>query len=176
MTWTEMALVGRVARAHGIKGQVIVNLETDFPVERFRPGSELFVCRNGVVQPVRITSVRFQHARPVIGLEGVETTNDAETLSGLELRVPAERLMPLPPGTYYHHDLIGCRVETRDGARVGEVEAVDASSGGTRLVVDDRGEEILIPLVADICPIIDVDAKRIVVDAPEGLFELNKRA
>jgi ribosomal 30S subunit maturation factor RimM len=59
---------------------------------------------------------------------------------------------------------------------VGEVEAVDASSGGTRLVVDDRGEEILIPLVADICPIIDVDAKRIVVDAPEGLFELNKRA
>jgi len=134
------------------------------------------VCRNGVVQPLRMSSVRFQRDRPVIGLEGVENMNAAEALSGLELRVPADQLMTLPPGTYYHHDLIGCRVETRDGARVGEVEAVDASSGGTRLVVDDRGSEILIPLVADICPIIDVDAKRIIVDAPEGLLELNKRA
>lgn len=171
-----MAAVGRIARAHGIRGQVIVNLETDFPAERFRPGRELFVCRNGTVTRFRISTVRFQHDRPVIGFEGVETMNDAEALSGLELRVPAEQLMPLPPGTYYHHDLIGCRVETRDGARVGEVGAVDASSGGARLVVDDRGEEILIPLAADICPIIDVDGKRIVVDAPEGLLGLNKRA
>jgi 16S rRNA processing protein RimM len=176
MTWSDMAVVGRIARAHGIRGQVIVNLETDFPVARFRTDSELFVCRNGIVQPVRVSSVRFQHDRPVLGLEGVETMNDAEALSGLELRVPAEQLIPLPPNTYYHHDLIGCRVETRDGTPVGEVEAVDASSGGTRLVVDDRGEEILIPLAADICPIIDVNAKRIVVDAPEGLLELNKRA
>jgi 16S rRNA processing protein RimM len=176
MTWSDMAVVGRIARAHGIRGQVIVNLDTDFPSERFRPGSEVFVCRNGVVQPLRMSSVRFQRDRPVIGLEGVENMNAAEALSGLELRVPADQLMTLPPGTYYHHDLIGCRVETRDGARVGEVEAVDASSGGTRLVVDDRGSEILIPLVADICPIIDVDAKRIIVDAPEGLLELNKRA
>ena len=51
----------------------------------------------------------------MIGIDGVETMNDAEALAGLELRVPVERLAPLPRGTFYRHDLVGCRVETRDG-------------------------------------------------------------
>ena len=63
--WEEMALVGRIARPHGIRGQVIVNLETDFPEDRFRPGAQLFVRRNGVVEAVTVTTVRFQQERPV---------------------------------------------------------------------------------------------------------------
>jgi 16S rRNA processing protein RimM len=176
MNWNDMAVVGRIARAHGIRGQVIVNLDTDFPAERFRQGAEVFVERNGTIEALRISSVRFQHDRPVLGIDGIATMNDAEELAGLELRVPADRLMPLPAGTYYHHDLIGCRVETASGEPIGEVKQVDAASGGTRLVVDGEGGEILIPLAAHICTSIDVGGKRIVVDAPEGLLELNKRA
>src|SRR5689334_21087213 len=101
------AVVGRIARAHGNRGQVIVNLETDFPSQRFRPGAELFVERRGAIGALRISSVRFQHDRPVIGFEGVETMDDAEALAGLELRVPVASLTPLPGGTYYHHDLVG---------------------------------------------------------------------
>ena len=63
-----------------------------------------------------MTTARFHRGRPVIGIAGVETMNDAETLAGLELRVPVERLAALPSGTFYRHDLIGCRVETHDGA------------------------------------------------------------
>ena len=171
-----MAGVGRIARAHGIRGQVIVSLDTDFPEERFRPGAELFIERNGAIQTLTLTSVRFHRDRPVIGIAGVETMNDAEALAGCELRVPVDRLAPLPGGTFYRHDLIGCRVETPAGELVGTVENVEGTLSGSRLVVAaaSRGE-VLIPLVANICIAVDPAAKRIVIDPPDGLLELNER-
>jgi 16S rRNA processing protein RimM len=174
MNWDDMALVGRIARAHGIRGQVIVNVETDFPAERFRPGAELFIQRRGRIEPVRISSARFQHERPVIGVEGVATMTDAEALAGLELRVPVEWLAPLPEGSFYHHDLVGCRVETAAGDSIGEVKDVEGSAGGARLVVNGAAGEVLIPLATEICTSVDVRGKRIVVAAPEGLLELNQ--
>src|SRR5262245_16471542 len=174
MIWSHMAVVGRIARAHGNKGQVIVNLETDFPERRVTPGAELFVERNGQVDRLVVKTVRFQQDRPVIAIEGVETMNDAERLAGLELRVPRETLAPLPAGTYYHHDLAGCRVETTDGTLVGTVAAVEESGGGSRLVVEGVRGEILIPLATENCRTIDIEARRIVVEPPEGLLELNR--
>jgi len=168
-----MALVGRIARAHGNRGQVIVNLETDFPEERFRPGAELFIERNGAVQPLRVTTVRFHRDRPVIGFEGVETMNDAEALAGNEMRVPVDRLTPLPPHTFYRHDLIGCAVETTSGRPIGPVVDVEGTLGGSRLVIEGAAGEILVPLVAEICRQIDTVGKRIVIDPPDGLLDLN---
>jgi len=168
-----MALVGRIARAHGIRGQVIVNPETDFPEERFQPGAEVFVERKGSIEPLRITTVRFHRDRPVIGFEGVDTMNDAEALAGYEMRVPVDRLAPLPPHTFYRHDLIGCVVETTSGRQVGSVVDVEGSIGGSRLVIDGASGEILVPLVADICRQVDTVAKRIVIDPPDGLLDLN---
>jgi len=173
MKWEEMALVGRIARAHGIRGQVVVNLETDFPEARFQPGAQLFVERNGGVRALRLTTVRFQHDRPVIGIEGVETMNAAEELAGCELRVPVADLAQLPEGTFYRHDLIGCRVETPAGDAIGVVNDVEGTLGGSRLIVDGARGEIQIPLATEICTTIDVERKRIVVDAPEGLLDLN---
>ena len=98
---------------------------------------------------------------------------EAETLAGRELRVPLDRLAALPPETFYRHDLVGCAVYAADGSRVGEVRGVDGTLGGSRLVVDGRDGEILIPMAAEICRSIDVHAKRIVIDAPEGLLDLN---
>jgi 16S rRNA processing protein RimM len=170
-----MALVGRIARAHGIRGQVIVNPETDFPEERFQPGAELFVERGGRVEALRITTARFQHERPVIGIEGVETMTDAEMFAGLELRVPIDQLAPLPRGTFYRHDLIGCRVETREGQVVGVVSDVEGTMAGSRLVVDAASGEVLIPLVAEICTVVDPGDKRIVIDPPVGLLDVNAR-
>lgn len=173
--WDEMAVVGRIARAHGIRGQVIVNPETDFPEERFRPGAELFVERGGRVDALAVTTARFHRDRPVIGIAGVETMTEAETLAGLELRVPVDRLAALPPGTFYRHDLVGCRVETRDGATVGVVSNVEGTMSGSRLVVDGEAGEVLIPLVGEICTLVDPQAKRIVIDPPAGLIEANAR-
>ena len=170
-----MAVVGRIARAHGLKGQVIVNLETDFPEARFQPGAELFVERSGQVEPLTVTTVRFHRERPVIGLRGIESIADAEPLAGLELRVPLEALAALPQNVFYRHDLIGCRVETTSGETVGVVSNVEGTMAGSRLVVDGAGGEILIPLAAEICREINPAAKRIVIDPPEGLIALNSR-
>ena len=173
--WQGMALVGRIARAHGIRGQVIVNLETDFPEERFQPGAELFVERAGRVEPVTITTVRFQRERPVIGLSGVETMDDAEALAGLELRVPVDRLAALPAGVFYRHELIGCRVATTSGETIGVVSDVEGTMAGSRLVVEGAAGEVLIPLAAEICTSIDPASKQIVIDPPEGLVDANAR-
>jgi 16S rRNA processing protein RimM len=171
-----MALVGRIARAHGLRGQVIVNLDTDFPETRFQPGAELFIERGGATIALRLTTVRFHGDRPIVGIEGVTTIDDAEALAGSELRVPADRLFPLPAGSFYRHDLVGCRVETRDGQAVGTVSGVEGTMAGSRLVIDGARGEILIPLANDICTTIDVDGKRIVVEPPEGLLDLNTRS
>jgi 16S rRNA processing protein RimM len=171
--WKDMAVVGQIARAHGNRGQVILNAETDFPVERFGPGAEIFVERGGAVQKLTVTSLRFQHDRPVVGIAGVETMNDAEALAGYELRVPADRLAPLPDGTFYRHDLVGCRVETRGGEPVGIVQGVEGTLDRSRLVIEGARGEVLVPLVPEICTTIDVQGKRIVIEPPEGLLDLN---
>ena len=173
MDWNAMAAVGRIARAHGIRGQVIVNPETDIPEQRFRPGAKVFAKRGPAVDALVVTTVRFQNGRPVIGFEGVQTMNDAETLAGLELRVPVEELAALPAGTFYHHDLVGCQVVTNRGEEVGTVEGVEGTVGGSRLVVAGARGEILIPLATEICRTIDVPGKRIVIEPPEGLLDLN---
>ena len=171
-----MALVGRIARPHGIRGQVIVNPETDFPEDRFQSGAELFIERGGLVEPLKVTTARFHRERPVIGIEGVGTVDEAAALAGRELRVPVDRLAALPPDTFYRHDLIGCRVETRDARMVGVVTDVEGSMTGSRLVVEGDGGEVLIPLVAAICTVVDPAAKRILIDPPEGLIEANAKS
>ena len=168
-----MAVVGQIARAHGIRGQVIVNPATDFLEERYQPGAELFVEREGRVESVRLTTARFHSGRPVIGIEGVETMDDAELLAGLELRVPVDQLVPLPAGTFYRHDLVGCQVETSAGERIGVVRDVEGTLAGSRLVVDGARGEILIPLVATICTAVDPAGRRIVIDPPAGLLDVN---
>jgi 16S rRNA processing protein RimM len=93
----------------------------------------------------------------------------------VELRVPVGDLEPLPPGTYDRHDLVGCRVETAGGEVVGEVGKVEGDLGASRLVVLAPGGEVLIPLAQAICVVIDIAARRIVIDPPEGLLEVNRR-
>jgi 16S rRNA processing protein RimM len=175
VNWDEMAVVGRIARPHGIRGQVVVNPETDFPEERFAVGATLFVQREDRIHPVTVTTSRLQQGRPVIGLDGVHDVDAARSLAGLEFRVPVSELAPLPEGSYYHHDLVGCVVETTSGLEVGIVAAVEGQAGSTRLVVrGDRGET-LIPLATEICTAIEPDVKRIVIAPPPGLIELNER-
>jgi 16S rRNA processing protein RimM len=176
MKWEEMALVGRIARAHGLRGQVIVNPETDFLEQRFQPGAELFVNRAGAIETLVMTSVRFQHDRPVIGIRGIDDLNAAMALAGTELRVPVDRLSALPEGAFYRHDLIGCSVETVDGSKVGVVNDVEGTIGRSHLIIDTDAGEVMIPLASEICTTIDPGRKRIVIAPPEGLLGLNARS
>lgn len=169
---SDLLLVGRVARAHGNKGQVIVNLETDFPGERFAEGNVLVVEQAGRAVERRIVSVRFQQGRPIVALEGVETMTDAEALAGADLKMPQGALPPLPGNTYYRHDLVGCEVRDTAAGTIGIVTEVQGTIDRSLLVVGGRSE-VMIPMVAGIVRSIDAVAREIVVDLPEGLAELN---
>ena len=177
--WDEMIVVGRVARAHGRRGEVIVNLETDFPEIRFRQGNLVYAQIDGQTRGFRIAAVRFQSGRPVLALAGIETMTQAEALALLEFRVPETELMPLPADTYYQHQLTGCGVTTVGGALVGTVMEVRGGAGAHRLVVRTPSgsdeEEIEVPLAEPICVRVDLEHRMIVVDPPDGLLELNQR-
>jgi 16S rRNA processing protein RimM len=174
LSWDDMAVVGRVARPHGLRGDVVVNPETDFVAERFRPGATVWTQSAGREEQLTIASARVQNGRPVVGFEGFSSVEAAERLAGLELRVPEESLQPLEPGRYYEHQLVGCSVETAEGTQVGTVVRVDSGAGGSRLVVDGARGEILVPLAVDICVAIDIAGRRIRIEPPEGLLELNE--
>ena len=151
--WDAMAVVGRVARAHGNRGHVIVNPETDFPESRFRAGAVLWMRREGRVGSVTIAAVRFHQGRPILELAGVGTMTEAE---------------------FYLHDLVGCRVTRRDGTPVGTVLRVEGDRAISRLVVDTDGGEVLVPLAVEICVRIDPAAGEIVIEPPDGLLDLNR--
>jgi 16S rRNA processing protein RimM len=169
----DRVLVGRIARTHGNRGEVIVNLDTDFPDARFRQGATLFArTAAGREETIEVTSVRFHAGRPILGLAGVASIGEAERFAGTELWVPASEQHALPLGVYYHHQLVGCDVVTETGERVGRVTTVEGEMEASRLVVRGARGEVLIPLASDICRV-DVGARRIVVTPPEGLLELN---
>lgn len=172
--WEQFVVVGRVARAHGNRGEVIVNPETDFPEARFRPGSDVFVLRGDRIERLTIDAARFHRNRPVVAFQGLSSMTEAEALAGAELRIDPAAITTLGAGEFYRHELLGCRVETVEGVVVGAVARVEQGPGADRLVVEGERGEVLIPLAQDICVNIDVAGRRVVIAPPEGLLELNE--
>jgi 16S rRNA processing protein RimM len=169
-----MLLVGVVARTQGNKGDVIVNATTDFVDERFAEDAVLWGRRptGGPIEQLRVTYFRMHLGRPVVGFEGVTGINEAERFAGWELRVPPDTVRELPPHMYYHHELVGCVVVTAGGDEVGAVSAIDGEGEAVRLVVASAGGPVLVPLTQAFC-VVDVAARRITIDPPEGLLEAN---
>ena len=172
--WDDWALVGRIARPHGLRGQVVVHPETDFIEERFAKGAIVWMRSSAGDEQLTVASLRLQNGRPIVGFVGFDRIEDVERLAGQELRVPEDALQPLQAGTYYEHQLVGCVVETTAGDVVGEVAKVEGGAGASRLVMEGPRGEILIPLAVEICVDIDVVRKKIRIKPPEGLLELNE--
>ncbi len=174
--WDEMVVVGRIARVHGLRGGVVIDPQTDFPESRFSPGSIVYrSAGHGEIQRLRVRESRMHRGRPIVAFEGIESIDRAEPMAGAELRVPEASLEKLPASAFYHHDLVGCRVETRSGAPVGIVERVEGDGGASRLAVGTDAGEVLIPLAAAICVSVDVARKIVVIEPPDGLLDLNRR-
>ena len=168
-----MITVGRIIRPHHNRGHVVLMPETDYPHERFAVGSVLYRERDGRVEPIVVSANREREGQWVVGFEGFGSINDAETLRGLDLRIPAADVKPLGPGGHYVFDLVGCVVRTLSGEVVGPVERVDLATGVAMLVVAGDGE-VLVPFTEVICKRIDTAAREIDIDAPPGLIELNR--
>ncbi|MEQ7124731.1 ribosome maturation factor RimM [Actinopolymorpha sp. B11F2] len=161
-------VVGRVGRAHGIRGEVAVDVRSDQPELRFTVGAE-FATDRGVV---RIESLRWHGARLLVAFEGVEDRTAAEQLRGvlLVVDVPDDEQLD-DPDEFYDHQLVGLRVATVGGEHLGEVaEVLHLQMQDVLAVRTDDGREILVPFVAAIVPGVDVDAGTVTIDPPEGLI------
>ncbi len=172
--WADLILVGRIARPHGLRGAVVINPDTDFVEERFSEGSRLWLGGAGVPRAVVIETMRVQQGRPIVQFEGWGSIEAVQPLAGAELRVEPEALPALSDGGYYHHELIGCLVETAAGETVGHVKAVEGAGAISRLVVSGPRGDVQVPFAEEICAVVDTAARRIVIHPPEGLLDLNR--
>ncbi|MEV5753601.1 ribosome maturation factor RimM [Actinoallomurus sp. NPDC052308] len=162
--------VGRIGRAHGVRGEVSVETSTDDPGARFAPGSSL-VTDPARLGPLTIESVRPHAGRLLVRFAGVDDRTAAETLRGTLLLVDSSDISPsADPDEFHDQELIGLVAVTPDGTEVGEVVDVE-HLGQDLLVVRRPGGDALVPFVRALVPEVDVPGGRIVIDPPPGLFE-----
>jgi 16S rRNA processing protein RimM len=169
----ELVTVARVAKPRGVKGEVACELLTDFP-ERFDGLEELIALFPGGRRERLTLEGHWLHGdRVVLKLEGFDSPEASAALAGCVLAVPESEAVELEEGEFYDWQLEGCRVETIEGVQVGTVREVLHTGGEAPVlfILDENGRENLVPLAESICVEIDVDAKLIRVDAPEGLLE-----
>jgi 16S rRNA processing protein RimM len=168
-------VVGRVIKAHGIAGEVVVEIRTDDPDARFAAGSSLRgrPSRGGHESRYVVESVRDHGARLLIRLDGVADRNAAESLKGTVFVVDSGDLPPIDdPDEFYDHQLEGLQVMTTTGAAVGSVAEVLHTAAGELLSVRTDEGEVLVPFVSAIVTSVSLADRTIVIDPPEGLLEL----
>jgi len=162
-------LVGVIARAHGLGGEVVVDPYSDAP-ERFQPGSVLTAAfPTGKTASLVVASVRPFQERLLVQFEGVATRTDAESLRGADLLIARSEVKPLPEGQYYRFELVGLAVKSRAGEPLGEVADVFSTGSNDVYVVRGPRGEILLPAIAGVIVEIDLAQKTMTVAPPAGL-------
>ena len=178
--WTQISnqtqlRVGRLLKAHGLKGAIKLELYTDSPNERFVPGAvlELQVPKESpwFGKTVTVSELRWYNQAPVIFLEGVTDRSIAETLIRAILLVHADaEELPKEADAWYDHQLVGLKV-FRGEQELGEVVRVEHFPAQDLLVVKVGETEVLVPFVKAIVPEVDIKAGKVLVTPPLGLFE-----
>jgi 16S rRNA processing protein RimM len=165
----DLVLVGRVVKPQGRRGEVCVEPVSDRP-DRFPTLRRAFVpAPGGGARELRVLRAWPHKGRFVLEIEGVSSIDEAEALRGVELRIAEEDLDALPEGSFYHHQLVGLRVEEESGAAIGVVEDVVETGGEARVLVvrGERGEETLIPFAAEFVRSVEPGRGRIRAARPE---------
>lgn len=168
-------VVGRVVKAHGITGEVVVDVRTDDPDARFAPGISLRgrPAKGGAEREYTIESMREHGGRLLVRLDGVADRNAADALRGTLFVVDSQELPPIDePDEYYDHQLEGLQVRTVAGDAVGTVAEVLHTAAGELLAVRGAEREVLVPFVGAIVTSVSLADRLIEIDPPEGLLEL----
>lgn len=166
-------VVARIGKAHGLRGEVTVQVLTGDPDEHFAPGAT-FATEPATSGPLVLRSARDNNGILLLGFEQIEDRNSAEALRGTKLL--AQALADTgEEETWYERDLVGLRAVTAQGADIGEVTGLQSRPAQDLLVLRlSGGREVLVPFVTAIVPEVDVAGGRVVVDPPAGLLDLDE--
>ena len=166
--------VGRIGRAHGIRGAVVVGVRTDEPELRFAKGARLDTDPSGV-GPLTVAATKLHSGELLVRFEGINDRDAAEELRGTWLLVDSATIAPPEdPDEFNDTDLIGLAVRTVDGAAVGIVEDVLHPAQDVLVVKTPDAREVMIPFVKAIVPEVDLKSGVLVIDPPEGLLNLQE--
>lgn len=181
MTIGPTAVVGRIRRAHGIKGELGVSLETDAPDAIFAPGARVFVgTANGDLAPDvrtgRLVELVVRAARPfrdglLVFFNGIADRTEAEKWRGRSLLVPVSELEPPADGELWAHELPGMRVVDPQGAAIGDVHGYYELPQGLVLEIETPRGRRDVPFNDAFVQAFDRDARVITLDASGGLLE-----
>lgn len=171
---TTQLRVGRLVKAHGLKGALKVELYTDDPGKRFVPGAS-FSLQVPTSSPwhgksIELIELRWYNSHPVAFFVGVDDRTAAESLVKAILWIDADIAEEQEPDAWYDHQLVGLRV-LRDGVEVGKVARVEHLPAQDLLIVKTADREVLVPFVSAIVPTVDLQAGTVIVTPPAGLFE-----
>ena len=166
-------VVGRIVRPHGVRGEVVVDIRTDSPAERFVVGSVLATDPTAA-GPLTIDAVRPHQGKLLVTFEGFADRDVADRLRGVLLLIDSEDLDELTdPDEFHDHQLVGLRAETPDGEVLGEVTRIEHAPASDLLVLRlTDGRTGLVPFVQAIVGEVDLAGGKVVMTPPEGLFEL----
>jgi 16S rRNA processing protein RimM len=160
--------IARLGKTRGNRGEITA-LPLSSKPERYQELKAVYLFGDG--RRCEIESAWFHAGTLVLKFRGVDSISEAETLAGWEVRIPRDQRLQPDPDEYFCSDLVGCEVvDRRDGQPIGTVTAFEESAGAGLLVV---GDDLLIPFARSICVEINPAERRIVVDLPEGLRDLN---
>lgn len=173
----DWAILARLRRPQGRKGEVSADILTDFP-ERFQDRRHLvLLAANGQVRPIELESHWLHKGGIVLKFAGIDSINQAEELRGLEVAIPREERADLDADSAYISDLIGCTLYNVAGGQtqpVGKIRGVDRESTEAPLLIVGQGkEELLIPFAKAYLRKLELSAQRIEMELPEGLLQIN---
>ena len=161
-------VVGRIGRAHGVLGEATIEVQTDDPDIRFQIGNKLTLDDG---KQLTIRSSRWHNQILLLAFDGIADRNQIEELRDQLISSDVD-LDSLAPGEYHFQQLIGCEVFQQNGELIGAVDEIVKLPGQDLLSVNRAGAQVLIPMVKQIIIEIDVSAKKIVVNPPEGLLDV----
>jgi 16S rRNA processing protein RimM len=160
-------VVGFLRRAHGLQGEMIMDLHTDFP-ERFRSGRKLFVGNERT--PMVLAGVRSHAKGMLIRFKGIETPEDTAKFRNQWVYVKASEVPALPEGQIYQHELFGFKVLDENEKPLGElVEIIETGANDVYVVKDESGKEILLPAIPSVILELDPVRRFMRVHLLEGL-------
>jgi 16S rRNA processing protein RimM len=175
MTLSDTFELGYIIRSHGLKGEVLVALDTDDP-EAYEDTAVLYLLLKQGLVPYKVErfNLQKQGEQAIVKLKGIDRIEDTEGLKGTKLYLPAEALPALDDDQFYYHDIVGYTVIDRnlDGDVVGTVGEVYEMPQQVMLGVLVNGVEALVPLNDDFLVKIDKPNKRIIMQLPDGLIDV----
>ena len=164
-------IIGRAGKPHGIHGDLLVDIVTDFP-ERLTDGARFGLGDDsGPAEFHETHRVRYHKGRWLLSMKDIRDRETVEAWRGKYLYLPEQALEGLPEGYYYEHHLTGLECRSPDGAALGRVTGLDPGESQSRLIVRRDDREFLVPYVPEIVREVDLDGGFVVIDAPPGLLD-----